>query len=68
MDNPYERRCCQEIQQVYARVKEGREENQKMSCITQHPAFSGGCLNVYALEITYLQYRQLYGRMEPLHE
>lgn len=66
MPSEVESRCCQEIQQVSDKAKDG---STTFKCITEHPGFAGGCLNVWALEIAYLQYRQVYGAVQrPLNE
>ncbi|KAI0220984.1 hypothetical protein LSAT2_027576 [Lamellibrachia satsuma] len=67
MESETESHCCREIPQILAKIYElGLEE---ATCITTHPGFEGGCLNVWALEIAYLQYRQTYGAMKKaIHE
>jgi hypothetical protein len=59
--------CCREITKVLQIVEEFNSET--TSCITQHPGFEAGCLNVWTLQIAYLQYRQHYGVLDkPLHQ
>ncbi|KAH9375640.1 uncharacterized protein LOC144159857 [Haemaphysalis longicornis] len=44
--------CCREVPEVDALVPEGD------SCITAHPTYLHGCLNIHALEIAYYAFRQ----------
>jgi len=64
--------CCREIRQVSAKMTDAETLESlggKLNCITYHPGFRSGCLNVWALEIAYLQYRQMYGAVQkPLNE
>jgi hypothetical protein len=34
-----------------------------IECITEHPGFDGVCLNIWALEVAYLAYKQKYGKL-----
>ena len=54
METATESKCCQEIGETVAKAGEHK-------CITEHPGFEEGCLNIWALEIAYLQYHQQYG-------
>lgn len=47
MSKPLESKCCREIARVDARVPAGE------TCITAHPTFTQGVLNIHALEIAY---------------
>lgn len=51
--------CCKEIQRVQDKVES--YQGGDLSCITLHPGFRSVCLDVYVLEVAYLQYRQQYG-------
>ena len=65
MPTAIESRCCSEIPKIKDKAGEAG-----VRCIIEHPGFAGGCLNVWALEIAYLQYRQEYGsmRQKNIHE
>ena len=64
MSTQVESRCCQEIPQVWAKVT----ELGNIKCITEHPGFMSACLDVWVLQVAYLQYRQQYGAVDyPLH-
>ncbi|XP_048777749.2 P2X purinoceptor 7-like [Ostrea edulis] len=53
--------CCQEIEKVkYLFSNEYDEGGTCIKCITEQPGFSPACLNVYVLQIAYLQYKQQY--------
>lgn len=61
-----ESKCCHEYPQLRTIIS-GSET--PISCITQHPGFEGGCLNVWALLIAHNAYRQQYGAVKhPLHK
>ena len=61
MQSATECKCCQEIPEVKAKLDSYGDEN--VTCISQHPGFATGCLDVYVLEIAYYEYRQRYGRL-----
>ncbi|XP_078686122.1 uncharacterized protein LOC144918895 [Branchiostoma floridae x Branchiostoma belcheri] len=58
--------CCQEHEQI-RNTMEGVSPAPK--CITMHPGFSSVCLDIWALQCAYYQYRQEYGpSQDPTHE
>jgi len=38
-----------------------RDEFRKTQCITDHPGFHPGCLDIHVLKVAYFQYRQQVG-------
>jgi len=68
-----ENTCCREKPQVEAILEDYKahcsEAHNLPGCITEHPGFASGCLDVWTLQIAYLQYKQDYGNMHhPLNE
>ena len=65
MDREEECVCCQEIAQVRDKndeVFEFVKPSQPYTCVTDNPGFHTGCLDRWALQIAWLQYKQEYGR------
>ena len=58
--------CCQEISQMKAKCDAWSNEKGQtpISCITQHPGFKSGCLDIWTLEIAYHQYKHEHGKGE----
>ena len=50
--------CCCEIDTVYNKFQENEND---ISCITDHEGFESVCLNVWVLQTAYFNYRQRYG-------
>ena len=56
--------CCQEVDAVKNKNLEAvtvEELQAEPGCIVQHPGFEAVCLNVWALQTAWLQYKQQYG-------
>ena len=70
MPTERECRCCKECAKVVEKMKiYNKNFDGNVECITVHPGFEGACLNIWALETAYKQYRQQYGNLEgPLNE
>lgn len=49
--------CCKETKVLLELMK-----NDEVECITDHPGFEPVCLNTYALDTAYNQYKQKYNR------
>ena len=56
--------CCQEISKLGQIVEEFKSEITPITCITRHPSLEAGYVNVWMLQIAYLQYHQNYGVFE----
>ena len=54
--------CCQEVPQIQTILEDLNPESPP-TCITLHPGFSSAVLDVWALQVAYLQYRQQYGAL-----
>lgn len=52
--------CCQEIDKVKDLFDNEQYGGTSYKCIAEHPGFSPACLNIYVLQIAYLQYKQQY--------
>ena len=64
MGREVECKCCQEIDEVQAKLLEAVEVEaleSPPSCITNHPGFLAVCINVYVLQTAWYQYKQQYG-------
>ena len=64
MDREVECVCCQEIQEVLNKndeVFEVERPQESYSCITNNPGFHAVCLNRWALQASWFQYKQQYG-------
>ena len=64
MDRENECVCCHEIQVVVDKneeVFEVEKPKKPYSCITNNPGFKEVCLNRWALQVAWLQYKQQYG-------
>ena len=59
--------CCCEIDRIKLKMEENEES---ISCITQHEGFPSVCLNVWVLQAAYSSYRYHYGDAEEtnIHE
>ena len=55
-----ERRCCKEIDQVWAKIEDQQPEFQ-VQCMRAHPGFHSTCLDVWVLETVFHAYVQQHG-------
>lgn len=56
--------CCRESPKLAALAAQAG-----VSCVTNHPGFAPVSLNVYVLDLTYNQYKHLYGDIDmPMHK
>ena len=60
MDTQLECRCCQRIN-VQAKLKDPDIKDANFCCIRDHPGFDSVCLNIWAIQVAFLAYRQQYG-------
>ena len=61
-----ESRCCREVGVINNLVEE-----LDLSCVTEHPGYTGNCLNRYVIETSFYEYLDHYGHVgddEPIHE
>ncbi len=58
-DKSANRHCCQEVQALKTLAN-----GSSVGCITLHPGFEPVVLNRYVLELTYNQYKHLYGQID----
>ena len=56
--------CCKECTKIVDKMNMyNMNFDGDVECITTHPGFEGACLNIWALETAYKQYRQQYGNL-----
>ncbi|KAG1660333.1 hypothetical protein GQR58_022071 [Nymphon striatum] len=63
MDTEKECRCCQEITEVEQKLRDPAIDNANFQCIITHPGFDGACLNIWALQVALLAYKQDHGNL-----
>ena len=64
MEREEESIYCQEVDAVRNKILEDIMDErlqEEPRCIVQHPGFEAVCLNVWALQTAWLQYKQQYG-------
>ena len=71
MGREVECRCCQEVDEVRAKLYEAVEVEAldcPPSCITNHSGFLAVCINVWVLQTAWYQYKKQCGAKDPIYK
>ena len=63
MPKPEECLCCKESPQVWGQVETYNNTvsaEEQLNCMAEHPGFQSGCLDIWVLQIAYIQFRNQY--------